>query len=301
MNMSVSKALVGLMMASALAGCASAPGRLPPIDTAHYGPKEANAWKGSTPALIESYGQVSPRQFGELRVPKGRGPFPVAMLVHGGCYAGMGSTANLQPMADWLMANGVATWNVSYRDLASGGGWPASFQDWAGGLAALKELAGRFPLDLKRVSVVGHSAGATPAMWLASGSQGDGVVAGDLPDVRASVILDGPTELGPLRDYDEAICGRPVIDELMGGTPEKVPARYKMVDPRLNPPVIAELLIVDGALGSPDPALLDFLRSKGAAVETIVVAQDEHFDHLKPGTPDFAKIAPALLRVTRGR
>ena len=147
---------------------------VPPVTvTEHLGPGVANTFVASEPTLVESYGQASPKQFGELRIPSGNGPFPVAVLIHGGCYVGMGSTRNMGLVADYLRANGVATWNVDYREIGSGGGWTATFEDWAAGLAALPELAERFPLDLSRVSLVGHSAGVTPAVWLTSGNQGE--------------------------------------------------------------------------------------------------------------------------------
>jgi len=36
-----------------------------------------------------AYGK-DPLQFGEMRVPVGTGPFPVAILVHGGCWSTKG-------------------------------------------------------------------------------------------------------------------------------------------------------------------------------------------------------------------
>jgi acetyl esterase/lipase len=284
-----------------MAGCATtSPADAP--DTHHYTPEELNALPQSKFAAAQSYGQASPRQVGELRLPKGRGPFPVAMLVHGGCWDGRGSPAQMVPIADWLAARGVASWNVDYRELGSGGGWPMTFQDWAGALAALKPLALRYPLDLTRVSVIGHSAGATPAAWLGSGSQGDEILVEGLPKVRGSVILDGPIGLAPYAGgIDKAICERSVVEPLMGGSPAKVPARYAILDPLKNPPTVRDMLVVDGALPAQRAEDLAAVRAAGVHLEVIEVSQDQHFDLLKPGTPDFEKIAPALLRVTRGR
>lgn len=296
------KSLLSLSGLAAISACAMVPAdpptaaNLPPVDI-----KDINDWTGSTPVAVQSFGQASPRQAGELRVPRGKGPFPVAMLIHGGCWNGLGSKANFVPLADWLAERGVASWNVSYRDLAHKGGWPASFEDWAGALAALKPLAAAHDLDLGRLTLIGHSAGTLPAVWLATGSQGDLALVRDLPKARASVVLDGPIDMAAGRQWDDMICGRPVIDELMGGTPDKVPARFDMVDPRKNPPVIQQLLVVDGALPSHDPALLDLLRSRGIATEVVKVSQEDHFSLLKPGTADFALFAPQLLKVVRGR
>jgi len=274
----------------------------PPItETEHLGPGAANRFVASPPTVVESYGQASPKQFGELRLPAGKGPFPVAVLIHGGCYVGMGSTSNMGLIADWLKANGVATWNVDYREIGSGGGWTATFEDWAAGLAALPELAERYPIDLSRVSLVGHSAGVTPAVWLTSGNQGDEILVRRLPRVRASVLLDGPLDLAALEGQDEAICGQKVLEPLFGGLPGKVPGRYAMLDPRKNASAAKEMVIVNGSFPAPSPDIVAALRSSGVKVEQIAVTPEQHFDMLKPGTADFAAIAPALLRVTRGR
>lgn len=287
--------------AMVLAGCSTTAVAPPITETEHLGPGDANKFSPSAPTLVERHGQASPRQFGELRVPEGKGPFPVAVLIHGGCYVGMGSTRNMGLIADWLKANGVATWNVDYREIGSGGGWTSTFEDWAAGLAALPRLAARYPLDLTRVSLVGHSAGVTPAVWLTSGNQGDQILVRNLPKVRTSVLLDGPLDLAALEGQDEAICGQKVLEPLMGGLPGKVPGRYAMIDPRKNASVAQEMVIVSGSFPQPTPDIVAALRASGVSVEQISVTLDEHFDMLRPGTADFAAIAPALLRATRGR
>ena len=53
-----------------------------------------------------SYG-TDANQFGELRVPPGAGPYPVAILIHGGCWkAEYATLRDLAPMADTLKAKG---------------------------------------------------------------------------------------------------------------------------------------------------------------------------------------------------
>lgn len=294
------RALISAAAAMAMAGCATTPPV--PLDGKHYSPVDANAFTASKPVLIESYGQLSPRQHGELRLPKGKGPFPVAMLVHGGCWAGMGSTANMGPLADWLAANGVASWNIDYRELGSGGGWPGTFQDWASALAALEPLAKRYPLDLGRVGVVGHSAGATPAVWLATGTRGDEILAGELPRVRASVVLDGPTEVTSYAGgIDKEICGKSVIEPLLGGMPDTVRARYDLLDPRKNAMAAKEMVVVVAALPAPGDDVMAAIRAAGVNVQRIDVSNDQHFDLIKPGTPDFNAHAQATLKALRGR
>lgn len=297
-------------LAASLAACApveplaeapAAPDtRFAVTDRTDYDPFSVNAAPSDPAAIKVAYGTASARQYGELRLPSGKGPHPVAVIIHGGCWAGMGGTANVAALASFLARNGVAVWTPSYRELGSGGGWPNTFADWAQGLAHVKVLARTHPLDLARLTVMGHSAGVTPAMWLGTGNKGDEVIDGDLPAVHAAVALDGPLQLGAFVGIDAMVCGQPVIAPLMGGTPAEVPERYAMLDPLVNRPLIKRLLVVDGALPDPDPALIEGLRAQGIAVEVIRVDQQQHFNMLVPGTADFAAIGPALLRIAGG-
>ena len=274
-------------------------------DTTNHDPMTVDAQPADAPTLKVAYGSASARQYGELRLPKGAkeggGPFPVAVIYHGGCWAGMGGTANVGALASFLARNGVATWTPSYRELGSDGGWPNTFADWAQGLGYVKTLARDYPLDLERITVMGHSAGVTPVMWLPTGDKGDAVIDGDLPPVRAAVAIDGPMRIADFVGIDAMVCGAPVIAPMMGGTPGEVPARYAMLDPLANKPLLKELLVIDGALPDPDPAMIEALRGQGIAVEVIRVSQDQHFNMLVPGTADFAAMGPALLKIAGGR
>ncbi len=110
-----------------------------------------------------------PLQFGELRLPAGGGPVPVAVLIHGGCWLAPYDLGHLSALAAALAAEGVATWSLEYRRLGdAGGGYPATFEDVARGTDALRALAAAYRLDLARVVFVGHSAGGHLALWLAA-------------------------------------------------------------------------------------------------------------------------------------
>lgn len=292
--------------ADPVAKAAPAPdARFAVTDTKSYDPFTVNTLPADPPTVKVAYGSASARQFGELRMPpsakKGDGPFPVAVIYHGGCWAGMGGTTNIAALASFLARNGVAVWTPSYRELGSDGGWPNTFADWAQGLAHVKVLARQYPLDLGRVTVMGHSAGVTPVMWLPTGDKGDAIIHGDLPAVQAAVAIDGPLRIGDFVGADAMVCGQPVIAEMMGGTPADLPGRYAMLDPLVNKPLFKRLLVIDGALPDPDPALVAGLRGQGIAVEVIRVDQEQHFNMLVPGTQDFAAIAPALLTIAGGR
>lgn len=143
------------------------------------------------------YGSQLP-QFGDLRLPRGRGPHPVAIVVHGGAWGSSVSLHYTASLSAALTCAGVATWNIEYRRLGGGGGWPQTFQDVAAAADFLRDLATRFPLDLSRVVATGHSAGGHLSPWLAARHRlrpGDTLyVANPLP-IRGVVPLAGPADL----------------------------------------------------------------------------------------------------------
>src|SRR5215831_16063057 len=130
------------------------------------GPRDIDALAATEPVAMQKYGP-EPLQFGELRLPEGKGPFPVAVIIHGGCWTkGFATLRNTAPIASELAKKGVATWNIEYRQVGDvGGGWPGTFTDWGAGADYLRALTNSCPLDLSRVLVIGHSAGAHAALW----------------------------------------------------------------------------------------------------------------------------------------
>ncbi|WP_187770627.1 alpha/beta hydrolase [Cognatilysobacter lacus] len=239
-----------------------------------------------TPVAVEHYGPA-PLQIGELRVPDGKGPFPLAIVIHGGCYlAGYEDLRFTAPLASSLTARGIATWNIDYRALGDpGGGWPGTFADLANATAYVRKFAGRYRLDLDRVAIVGHSAGAHAALWLASRSRGARAPFADIPTlpVRYAVAIDGPPDLAKMIGTDERICERPVVVPLMGGTPASHPERYLEITPARHLPLgVAQLLVPTQVLRL-DTAIAyrDAAGASGDRAEVLPLRMG-HFDMLDP-------------------
>jgi acetyl esterase/lipase len=65
--------------------------------------------------VVEQYGSDK-LQSGELRLPAGKGPFPVVAVIHGGCWTrSFEDVTGTSPLADMLTKRGIATWNIEYR------------------------------------------------------------------------------------------------------------------------------------------------------------------------------------------
>ena len=164
-----------------------------------------------------AYGPA-PQQVAELRLPKGRGPHPVVIVVHGGCWQAPWGFDHVRSLAAALTAEGYATWSLEYRRLGDpGGGWPGTLEDVARGADHLREVATAHPLDLDRVVALGHSAGGQLALWLAArpGCPGSPLHAARPLRLRGVVSLAGITDLRAgaegerLRRRDPAAPRRP--------------------------------------------------------------------------------------------
>ncbi len=195
-----------------------------------------------------------PSQVADLHLPRGHGPFPVVVLLHGGYWQTRYGKLVMRPRAADLTRRGLAAWNVEYRRLGAGrgggGGWPATFDDVAAGVDALADLDDP-RLDLERVTVVGHSAGGQLALWAAGRPELPAGAPGSGPRVRAArvVALAAVTNL--------AAAGG-VARALMGGTPEEVPERFAQADPVRRAPLGVPALLVHAA----DDATVPVRRSR---------------------------------------
>lgn len=201
-------------------------------------------------------------QRAELQLPRGSGPHPVMVLVHGGSWRARYGLAVMRALARDVVGAGFATWNIEYRRLGEGGGWPHTFADVA---AAVDQLAALdAPLDLQRASVVGHSAGGHLALWAASRGALDPAAAAQLggrPRVRfqSVIAMAGVCDLaGAYQRF-----GGGSVRELMGGSPEQVPERYALGDPVALVPVRAPVLLVHGV--SDETVSIELSRSYARA------------------------------------
>ncbi len=243
-------------------------------------------------------------RFGELRLPTGDGPFPVVVLIHGGCWLAEFDLDYMASTGAALVDDGVAIWTLEYRRIGNpGGGWPGTFEDVARGVDHLRVLAQRFPLDLDRVVLAGHSAGGHLALWLAARHvlpEASPLYAPDPLGVRGVVSLAGITDLvsygaGP-RDCNAAVA------RLIGGSPDEFPRRYVDGNPAALLPLGIPTRLVQGGL---DPIVAveqarDFrsaAEAKGDDSRLLLIEGAGHFDLTAPSTAAWPTVRKAILEL----
>jgi acetyl esterase/lipase len=182
----------------------------------------------------------------DVWLPQGKGPFPVVLMVHGGCWqTSIADRSLMNWIADDLRKGGIAVWNIDYRGAdRSGGGYPGTFADVARAADQLARNASKYHLDMRRVVAVGHSAGGHLALWLAGRARlpKSSPLATPKPLKLAQVIsLGGLPDLVATAASPDNGCGTDVIAKLVG-TGRADPYADTSV-PRLLPIGVAQDLV----------------------------------------------------------
>jgi acetyl esterase/lipase len=260
-------------------------------------------------AVRLTYG-TDPLQFGELRLPSANEPHPVAIVIHGGCWlARVGSMDpravaldNMRPLAAALTQIGVATWNIEYRRLGhQGGGWPGTFQDVGQAADALRTLARDHSLDLTRVIAIGHSAGGHFATWLAARPRlraGSELYSKDPLRVTGVVNLDGPADLRATLPLQQPVCGRPVITELLGATPDEHPERYRDASPvELLPLGVPQDVFAGRMFASLAGPYDTAAKNAGDTMRMTVLPDAGHFVFIDPESDVWPQVVRSVRRL----
>ncbi len=247
--------------------------------------------------MVRHYG-AKRTQAGELSVPAGPGPHPVVVLLHGGFWHAMYGRSLMSKLAADLAANGLAAWNLDYRGIGGGGGWPATFDDVAAGIDALAPFPG---LDLTRVTTVGHSAGGQLALWAAARPGLPSGVPGSAPPVTvaAAVALAGVVDLV---DADQRGIGGGAVAQLLGGRSQQVAERYRLASPIERLPLGVPQLLVHGMRDRHVPADMseryaEAARAAGDPVDLVVRHDVGHMDLIEPRSAGWSVTLEWLLRM----
>ena len=214
----------------------------------------------------------------EIRVPEGAGPFPAAVLAHGGGWVG-GSPALMSDLAQFLTEAGFLTFNTGYTLSNGVAGFPSAVDD----VACAVRTAADHPAGDGTVAVVGHSAGAHLAALVAL----DTDVYGRACTLTEPVIPDRLVGLaGP---YDVARLG-PLILPFFGVRPNEDPEMWQAGNPLnqvANNPDLASLIMHGEEDGLVDLSFAtDFAEALTAAGSEAVVEVVEGARHNEMHDPD---------------
>lgn len=234
----------------------------------------------------------------DIVVPKGAGPHPLVVYIHGGAWAA-GSTKISNPIyrkmdfVNRLVKAGFAVASINYR-FSKEAQFPAQLHDCKAAIRFLRKHAKVFGVDAKRFASFGDSAGGHLASFVGlTGKnkelEGDVGVTKGSSAVQAVVNWFGPTrfltmakEKLALESWGNSDAADSAESLLVGGAIQKNKAKTKAASPityvhKGSPPTLLQYGDTDRLVPlAQGQALYDAMRAKGCKVTLQVIKGADH-------------------------
>jgi acetyl esterase/lipase len=243
-------------------------------------------------------------QFADLWLPEGEGPFPVVLMVHGGCWqTDIADLSIMNYISEDLRTRGIAVWNIEYRGVdRPGGGYPGSFQDVAAAADALRTFGKEYPLKLNRIVALGHSAGGHLAFWLAARQDlpKDSPLRTKKPLRLASAIsIGGLPDLEATLTRQDNVCEAAPIIAMTGEASPERPNIYADTSPAALPANKVRQIVINGDHDRVAPPRTAFaykalMTGKGQKLREVIVPNTGHVELIAPGTAAWSQIVGAI-------
>jgi acetyl esterase len=218
----------------------------------------------------------------DVVVPRGDGPHPVLVYLHGGGWV-CGSPKTHRKLGYRFAEAGYLVCNVDYR-LAPEHPFPTPFEDCLAAVRWAHREAARFGGDGTRLAVGGDSAGGNLSAAVAA------ALAGNPARPKAALLIYGVFDFGRLGELSPAAgadpraaeVGREMVEMLMGAYLGKTRSEVLLRDPRVSPLTAASKLPPSHVVvGSDDPLAVQ----AEALVKALAAAGVPHEHFIDTGMP----------------
>ena len=241
-----------------------------------------------------AYGS-DPNQFVDLRMPaKKKELLPLVINIHGGFWRAKYNLDHAGHLCAALTEAGLATANLEYRRVGNeGGGWPGTFADIRLAYRFLVQDAAEHHFDMRKIVVMGHSAGGQLALCLAAHESA----------LTRVLSLAGVLDLQ--RAYQLHLSNDAVV-EFLHGTPSEVPDHYREADPMHLSIPHARQWLIQGAADDvvPPDFSRDYVTGKQKRageekedVHLLEIPGAGHIDLIDPRSPAWKQIEPTILQM----
>jgi acetyl esterase len=163
----------------------------------------------------------------DAAIPEGPGPFPAAIIVHGGGWVRGDRLTEVQPLFQPLTKAGFAWFSIDYRLSSDWTQFGAAIEDVENAVRFVKSHAAQYRIDPDRIALVGESAGGQLAAMAALNAS---------PETRvtAVVALYTPTDLVDLAKTSTLVLEQ--LRDTVRGTPLELVmmARLRQLSPLYN-------------------------------------------------------------------
>ncbi len=236
-----------------------------------------------------AYG-ADPLQLVDVWLPEGKGPHPVVVMIHGGCWQTEIATRDIMNyIADDLRKDGIAVWNIEYRGVDRGGGYPGTYQDVGAAADLLAGQADALNLDLTTTIAIGHSAGGHLALWLAARQAlpADEPLRGSTPlRIDAAISQAGIADLRAAMKREGHACGTDAPTKMAGDAfaltspPEMPVSKARQIQFHTDKDRIAPPEYAQGYAAA--------MAKRGVTVETQIHGPEGHVELIAPSSRSWA-------------
>ncbi|WP_308921250.1 alpha/beta hydrolase [Janthinobacterium sp. J1-1] len=251
------------------------------------------------------YGPAS-SQYAQLFRPSGAGPFPVVVLVHGGCWTvQFGGIKQMRNVANALSSQGIAVWNVEYRRVdEEGGGYPGTYQDMHAALDSLQHHASQYQLDTSRIVAMGHSAGGQLVQWIAGRAKlpkTSPLYQEKFLPINNIISLGGLADLRHEEKLIKSSCDRD-IPQLAGSASTDRPDIYSDTNAADLIPNGTRTVLITGELDtiSPPRVAHDYAAKAvkaGDHAEVLILPGASHYDEIAATSPAWKMVLPVIKQM----
>jgi acetyl esterase/lipase len=215
--------------------------------------------------------------------PPASGSYPAVVQIYGGAWQ-RGTPGDNGTFASYLASRGYVVFAIDYRH-APQWRWPAQLTDVRTALRWIAAHGRQYDADVRRLALIGRSAGAELAMVAA--------YAPGAPPVQAVVSYYGPVDLEDGYRFPprpDPLDVRAITEAFLGGSPDAAPERYREASPvtyaeRPQPPTLLVYGSRDHVVEARYGALLSGrLRAGGTTSVFLEIPWAEHaFDMVSGG------------------
>jgi len=219
----------------------------------------------------------------DVKTPDGSGPFPAAIIVHGGGFARGNKRTYVTPLFDVLSNAGFAWFTINYR-MAPDYQLPAAVADVESAVRWVRAHAAKYHVDAKRLALLGESAGGYLVAYAGTTFKGDARVAA-VVDFYGPNDLVRQTEKRRSEAEDPAKPHSPGLLEFMGfkswqdkGVVEKLRAvsPTTLVSKNMPPFLCIHGNADEQVLYEESPEMCEAMRKAGVKCEVITVEGGRH-------------------------
>lgn len=249
-----------------------------------------------------SYGG-HPSQFGELRLPESNIKNVLVMSVHGGFWRSKYDLKENDALVTDLAERGYITWNIEYRRVGEqGGGGLGTMNDALDAFNYLEKIKRTFKIEISKVILIGHSAGAQICTWLAHHLEHSipSALNGGILSIEKIISLAGVMDLEKMYEiHMKKNIISPVLS-FVGGNPNEVPELYQALSPISLFPLSIKHILVHGDIDQHVPVEIseNYYRralNENINVQLITLPDVNHFSLVKPNDDAWKSVLDILI------